>query len=347
MSRPSRAIIYLFAFLALSVLAVSVYSKISSGSVGKARLLMGTIVEIKVAIAPGEDAARARKAIDEAFAEIERIEDVFSVFKEDSELSRINKLNAGETLKISDEAFSLIERSLGYSRMTAGAFDITVGPLVELWKRAKASGTLPSAQEIESARSRVGSENAILDESAKTISFAKDGVRLDMGGIAKGYAAERAAAVLKGYGIRNAVVNAGGDIYCLGRGHKDRPWRIGVQHPRKRNETIAELYLEDRAVDTSGDYQKYFMIKDKRYSHIIDPRTGYPVGDNVVSGTVVAKDSATADAFATALCVLRPEEGLRAIKSADGVDAFIISMDGSELKTAESEGFGRYTDDHR
>lgn len=332
----------ILAIAALIVVSFAIYLPgyvLEAGKVvSETRFLMGTIVQIKVALVPNKDAREVRQITAKAFEEIKRVEGVFSVFYPDSEISQINRLKAGERLKISSEAFDLIKKSIEYNKKTEGAFDITVKPLVDLWKRAKAAGKIPTPEEIEVSLARVGSNEIILDDAEKTISFRKDGMALDLGGVAKGYATARAVGILKASGIRNAIVNSGGDMYCLGKKSDREFWKVGIQHPRNRNRMFLELRLKDKAVDTSGDYEKYFILDGRRYSHIIDPRTGYPVGDNIVSASVIADDSAMADILATALCVLG-REGLMIVETMSGADAMIIVKVGDALKMVETKNF--------
>lgn len=305
------------------------------------RLLMGTVVQIKVSVSRQDEKA-AREAIRKAFYEIARVEGVFSVYKDDSEISRVNRLNARDRLTVSDETFRLIQKSVEYSNKTDGAFDITVKPLADLWASAKKSGKIPASEAIKKVLSRVGFRDIVLDQANTTISFNKEGMALDLGGVAKGYATDRAVKVLEELGVISAVVNSGGDMYCLGRKSADRLWKVGIQHPRDRTKIWAELKLENKAIDTSGDYEKYFVAGGRRYSHIIDPRSGYPVGDGVVSASVIADDSATADILATALCVLG-EKGLSYIRSMNGIDAILIIKEKGALRSAASGGVrGKY-----
>ena len=299
--------------------------------------LMGTIVQIKVSIKGSADRAAAERAIEKAFEEISRVEGVFSVFKADSEISKINRLGAGRALKISDEVFNLIEKSVEYSKKTDGAFDITVKPLVDLWRAAKASGKLPEEAQLQAALAKTSSRNIVLNKAGKTISFRKEEMALDFGGVAKGYATDMAIFILKENGIRNAIVAIGGDMYCLGRRSANRMWDVGIRHPRKMGTILFRLNLENKAIDTAGDYEQFFLLNGRRYSHIIDPRTGMPVGDNVVSATVVADDAATADILATSLCVLGPG-GMKIAKSASA-EALIALGGGGGLKTGMTDGF--------
>ncbi|MFH0763491.1 MAG: FAD:protein FMN transferase [Candidatus Omnitrophota bacterium] len=302
------------------------------------RPMMGTFVRIQAPVPAGQDAETVRLAVGKAFNEIARVEGIFSVFKDDSEASRINRCKkAGEPVKTTEEVFGLIERSVACGEDMKGAFDITVKPLVDLWRAAGKEMVLPSKKEIMAALDKVGSRYIILDRLNTTITFQKDGMALDFGGVAKGYATDRAVAVLKECGVRNALVSSGGDTYCLGMKDELEPWRVGIQHPRDKKKVFAALQLNDRAIDTAGDYEKYFLFNGKRYPHIIDPRTGRPADNGVASATVVADDATSADMFATALCVLG-SHGLE-IADAKGMDALIIMEDKDKFKVGMAGGF--------
>lgn len=328
---PSRSLT-LSLILATALLgAVLLYRSGSEKILEEEKLAMGTLVGIKVRIDSSTSDIKARKAIDAAFAEIARVEKLFSIHKKDSEISRINSLKKGQRIKINDEAYEVIDRALGLCRITGGAFDITVGPLVKLWEKANERGSLPSDEEIEAALGPVGPQNISLRKSDKTIGFMKDGVELDLGGVAKGYASDRAMIILKNMGIKNAIVNSGGDMHCIGSRSRGVPWKIGIRDPRNKEGIILELSATNKAIDTSGDYEKYFTLGKKRYSHIIDPRTGYAVSDGAVSATVIADDSMTADALATALCVLG-QDGITVVDSVKGTDAILVFTDSGELR---------------
>ena len=343
--KSSKVFILAVIFIICSIAA---YSLLGPGKDGiileRTNFLMGTVVRIKVSVKDPADRAAAERAMEKAFEEISRVEGVFSVFKADSEISKINRLMPGRHLKISGEVSGLIEKSIECNKKTHGAFDITVKPLVDLWRAAKDSGRLPDDAAVKAALAKVGSQYIALDRAAGTISFKMPGMAVDLGGVAKGYATDRAVAVLGENGIENAIVNAGGDMYCLGRRSAKVEWNAGIRHPRKKDGVLFRLKLQDKAVDTSGDYEKYFILNGRRYSHIIDPRTGMPVGDEVVSATVVARDSTTADMLATALCVLG-REGLETVKSAGGPEALIILNDRGRLKTEMTDGFKELCDE--
>ena len=304
----------------------------------KEELLMGTIVQIKAPVGVNGNARNVGEAIDRAFAEIARVESIFSVYDPASEISKINRLEKGETLKISAEAFHLIDKAMEYSAKTGGAFDITVKPLIDIWAMAKTHGRAPSEEYIKLAMEKVGRSAVVLDKAALTISFEKDGMALDLGGVAKGYGVDRAIVILKESGVKDAIVNSGGDMYCLGARSKRQPWSVGIRHPRDGDRIFFELKLKNKAVDTSGDYEKYYILDGKRYSHIIDPRSGRPIGDKVVSASVIADDATTADILATALCVLG-WDGLRVISKPSVFDAVVVSKEGDNFVTNMTDDF--------
>ena len=306
------------------------------------RVYMDTIVQIKVP-ATGATVNLTDEAIGKAFREIERIEGLFSAFKYDSQVSAINALKPGELLALSDEAFRIIKKSVDYSAKTGGAFDITVKPLVDLWDYTLSAGTVPAKERLTAILGSVGSKRIVLDPARRTISFPAEGMGIDLGGVAKGYAADRAIDVLLKNGIHNAIVNCGGDMYCLGRKSKDELWKVGIQHPRRKDRTIMELSIQDKAIVTSGDYERYTMVGDTRFSHILDPRTGWPIGDTVMSATVIADDATAADMLATALCVVGID-GLKIIESTKGADAILVLKDGDGFKVEMTKGLGKRYD---
>ncbi len=337
---PSRRIIITVILLAFTAAPCAFFmlqgANYAIPMVEKEAFLMGTIVQIKVPASERKRSGEIVGAIDKAFNEIARIESLLSVYKEDSEVSKINRLKKDEVLKISDETFGLIKKSIDYSFRTDGAFDITVKPLVDIWAKAKTLGALPGEEDIKNAVERVGSKYVVLDSLRKTISFKKEAMAIDLGGVAKGYAADRAAKVLIANGIHNAIVNPGGNMYCLGAPSAKKLWNVGIQHPRERGRIFLKLKVRNKAVITSGDYERFFMLGGRRYSHIIDPRNGYPMGDGNISSTVIADDASAADILATALCILG-DKGLKLLDIGHGEDALIISQvkDKFVVKTTE------------
>lgn len=280
-----------------------------------------------------------KRAVDEAFGEMERVDLSMSNYRGDSEVSRINNLKVGEEIKVSNETMDVLFRSQQISRISNGAFDITVLPLMKLWGFYSKSGrdARPTDREIEGVLGDVGYTKIILGKENK-VTKGREGVKIDLGGIAKGYAVDRAVQRLKFYGIRSAMVEAGGDFLCLGTKPNRKAWRIAIQHPRDKHKTIAILEVANCAIATSGDYENYDIIESRRYSHIIDPRTGLPKADVPASVTVVAKDAATADGLATAIFVLGPDKGMDLAERLSDVDAVIISDEEGKIESVVSSG---------
>ncbi len=303
----------------------------------ESRPAMGTILSLELETTGPGRAERIRKKF---WDEAERLENIFSRYDPASELSRLNREAASGPVAVSREMFEVIDRAVEISRLTGGAFDVTVGPLVETWGFFPGrEGRLPGPEEVESARSRVGWEEIGLDREHRTVRFLNPGLEIDLGGLAKGYVVDRLADLLAGEGVANALINAGGDIYCLGRHPEGRGWRIGIEHPRSEGEVLAVLELEDRAVATSGDYRNYFIHLDRRYPHIIDPRTGTPARTGVLESTVLASDCLTADGLATALFVLGPERGLEILESGEDWEGLLVVDRDGEIVIRRSSGF--------
>jgi len=277
------------------------------------QVMMGTFVEV---ISPNKDAAGI------AFAEIKRIEDLLSKYKDNSEVSKLNKL--GE-LNVSPETLYIIKRAKEFWAKSEGAFDITVGPLVDLWGFTSKKYHLPKDEEIKEAIGFVGSDKIIFHDNDNVVKFSNLGMKIDLGAIAKGYAVDCAVEKLKEHGINSCVVNAGGQIYCLGNKF-GKPWNIAIRQPHKKG-FYSYLKLEDKAASTSGDYEQYFTENNRLYGHILNPKTGYPANSGIASVTVVALDGLTADALSTAIFVLGKTKGEELAKKFPGVEVRIIEED--------------------
>jgi thiamine biosynthesis lipoprotein len=247
-----------------------------------------------------------------------------SPYKPNSELSRINQRAAGETVQISEEMFNLLKQSLRMSQMSKGAFDITFSSVGHLYNYRE--GVKPTDQEIQKSLESINFRHVLLDETNRSVRFARPGVRIDLGGIAKGYAVDNGIAILANCGIKGGLVSAGGDSRILGdRGN--RPWMMGVRHPRKKDGVAVVLPLSNTAISTSGDYERFFVEDGKRYHHIISPQTGKSIS-TTWSATVIGPDATTTDALSTTVFVLGPEKGLQLIESLAGIDAVIIDAQG-------------------
>jgi thiamine biosynthesis lipoprotein len=228
-----------------------------------------------------------------------------------------------------------------FGRLSNGAFDVTVGPLLDLWRQAQEKSALPAKAALQGALSRVAYSRIEFDRSSGEARL-KAGTRLDLGGIAKGYIVGEAVKALKDNGIAHALIVAGGDLYALGDNPEHGDWSLGVRHPLKPEEYIRALRVTDKAVATSGHYMRFYSVSGRRYSHIINPQTGYPADNNVVSVTVIGPDGVAADALSTAISVLGPEKGLALVKSVPGMDGLVMTWDGKEMSYHQSAGFSKY-----
>jgi len=299
--------------LALALLACG---KPTDRVLSETREPMGTIVTITVA---GAEPERARAAIEAAYAEIEAVEDALGTYRPESERSRLNgegSLEAGPAL------LEVTRRALEFWRLSDGAFDPTVLPVLELFARTfEERGAPPSDEELQAALALVGASRVVIEGSRITLA---PGAKLTLDGLAKGYAIDRAIDVLREAGVPGALVDAGGDVRVFGS-REGRPWRVALQNPRDPADYLAVLELEEGAVATSGDYRRYFD-PERTFHHIIDPRTGRSA-HGVISATVRAEEATTADALATAVFVLGVERGLELVEGLDGVEALLVSED--------------------
>jgi len=281
------------------------------------RALMGTEVAIK---AIGDDRAELDRAVEEAFSEVSRLEQMMSNFIETSELSRINQQAGKAPVSVSRELYSVIRRADDFSRLTDGAFDITFASVGKLWNFR--SGIVPSREAVAQQLPFVDFRKIRYNDQVPAVFLPDPHMEIGLGGIGKGYAVDRAMAVLTRHGIRNAIIMAGGDTLIKGKKGNDL-WQVGLRDPDKKNSLLAVLPLEDQAISTSGDYERFFIKDGVRYHHILDTRTGYPA-EHCRSVTILAKDATTSDALATGVFVLGPDRGMALVERLDGVEAIIV-----------------------
>lgn len=289
--------------------------------------VMGTRVQLEFW---HEDLELANACRDLVFAEMFRIDALMSTYKEDSELSAINRhaashedsTAASKSIKVSDELYGLFEKSKTFSEMSNGAFDITYASVGYLYDYRKQQQ--PSQKVIQQKLGAIDYKKLILKN--QSVRFATSGMRLDLGGIAKGYAVDQAIKILQQCGITQALVSAGGDTRILGD-RQGESWIIGIQHPRDENALALRLPLTDSAISTSGDYERFFIANDERFHHIINPETGASAKKSW-SATVIGPDATTTDALSTTVFILGAEEGIRLINTLDNIDAIVIDSSG-------------------
>jgi thiamine biosynthesis lipoprotein len=280
--------------------------------------------------------------LDKAVGRIQEIENRMSVTIQDSEVSLINSNAGKQPMRVHDDTFEVIEKALEYSSLSNGVFDITIYPIVKLWGITSEHPKVPTDAEIQEKLRFVGYGNVILNKENKTVYLQKEGMGIDLGAIAKGYAADEVARVLKEEGVAHALINMGGNVVAIGGKPNGQPWRIGIQDPRSDGvqRHIAVVEVMDGSVVSSGDYERYnvevYRKTGKRYHHIFDPSTGYPASSGLMATTVVAPYSIDADALSTIIFVMGPEKGLELVNQMEGVDAMVITL---EKKIYTSQGF--------
>ncbi len=295
--------------------------------------VMGTRISIELF---HTDSAIAQQGIDAVIAEMQRIDNDMSPWIETSELARLNRDAAQKPVPVSNEFYDLIQTSLKYSELTGGAFDITFASVGFLYDYR--AGVRPNNQQRDQATALINYRNLKLDKAHHTIRYNQPGVRIDLGGIAKGHAVDRSIALLQALGIKSALVTAGGDSRTIGE-RWGRQWNIGVRHPDDADKLVAVIPLQDVAVSTSGDYQRYFDENGVRYHHIIDPASGDSARE-LRSVTIIGPDATTTDALSTSVFVLGVTKGLDLINRLSGIDAILVDAQGrlhysSELLLAE------------
>ncbi len=301
---------------------------------------MGTTIQIVTFTTPTVDEAAATAAVQRAFAEFGRLEQLQSTWIASSEISRINAAAGKEAIAVGPDTMRVLEESLWIAEASGGVFDITFEAMKGLWKFDEgAEARVPDRRAIEAARKHIDFRQIVLDRAASTVKLAKPTTRINLGGIAKGYAVDAASRVLAEAGLGAFFVQAGGDLYVRGRKPDGTRFRVGIRDPRGKNswDYFAMIEVEDHAFSTAGDYERAFVKDGKRYHHILDPRTGYPSMASR-SVTVWAKDALTADAIDDAVFILGKDKGLELVERVDGAGAVIVGADNSVVVSPRLEG---------
>lgn len=295
--------------------------------------LMGSRFDITVA---ANDSLQANKHIDTAVAEISRIEKLISSWDDNSQTSEINRNAGAKPVKIDKELFNLIERAIGISKLTDGAFDISYASMDRIWQFDGSMTVMPSEKEIKSSVEKVGYQNIVLDKKNSTVFLKLEGMKIGFGAIGKGYAADKAKTLLISKGVPSGIINASGDMITWGKQPNGNDWKVAITNPMDKNKVFALLPITNGAVVTSGNYEKYVNFNGKRYTHIIDPRTGYP-STGIISVTVFAPKAELADALATSVFVMGKEAGLDRINQLPKIECIIIDDKGNITKSKNIE----------
>lgn len=310
----------------LLIVAFSLSSVFSNGQIvyKKKLAMLGSPFEITVV---AKDSIEGNQFAEMAVNEVKRIENLISDWIPTTQISQVNQ-NAGvKPIKVDDEVYELVERALKVSKLTNGAFDISYASMDKIWKFDGSMKAMPTDEAIKKSVAKVGFQNIVLDENEKTIFLKKDGMKLGLGGIGQGYIADKIKALLLSKGCSSGLVNVSGDINTWGKQLDGKPWTVGIVNPMNKNKVFATFPLEDSAVETSGSYEKFVTFNNIRYSHIIDPRTGYPA-QGVVSVSVFAKQTEIADALATGIFVLGVDVGLDLVNQLKGIECIIVDDKG-------------------
>ncbi len=311
----------------------------------ESRLVMDTVCTITV-VSPSKK--QAGEAIEAGFASIEKLEHILDFFSDESEITAINMAAGKGPVRVRRETLDVIQRSVKVAEYTNGAFDPTVGPLMELWGfsgPSSGSVSIPDAEAIRYVTGLVDFKKMSINASASEVSLAEKGMKLDLGGLAKGYAADMAIDAIKAKGIKSALVAIAGDIKGFGLRPDLKPWKVGIQNPRVKsievpdgdgNTIIATLDLKEEAISTSGDYQRFFIRDGERYHHILDPETGFPAS-GVISVTVIAPYGYMADGLSTGIFILGREKGIKLLESL-GFNGIIVDSNRQIYITENLEG---------
>ena len=284
--------------------------------------LMGTTILQKVY------GSEAQKAVAETSARMKEIEGLMTINAPGGDINRLNEAAGKSGVVLSAETLNLLETAKRYASLSSGAFDVTIGPLVKAWGVFTDHPRVPPQDEIDSLLKLVDYRTLIIDKTKSTARLEKPGQIIDVGGIAKGYAGDEAIEIYMKHNVKSAYINLGGNVVVLGSKPDGSPWRIGIQNPRAANGLyIGIVKVTDKAVVTSGDYERYFEKNNVRYHHIIDTKTGYPADSGLISSTIVTDVSMDADALSTATFVLGLEKGMKLVKSLKGVEAIFITKD--------------------
>lgn len=276
--------------------------------------------------------AKAQEAVDEAEAEIQRLDELLSTGNEESEIAQLNQ-NKSATL--SEDAGYLVERALELNKETDGAFDIAIYPVMEAWGFPTQNYQVPTADTLESLLKLADASQIIYDENSRKISFDREGMKIDLGGIAKGYTSSRIMDIYKENNISSGLVNLGGNVQALGTKPDGSKWRVAVQSPDDTEDYLGILSVEDKAVITSGGYERYFEQDGKTYHHIINPKTGYPAENSLTSVTVVSEDGTLADGLSTSLFIMGKEEAIEFWKAHSEEFDIIMMTDEGKLYVTE------------
>ncbi|BDR69448.1 FAD:protein FMN transferase [Clostridium tetani] len=314
-----KSLIYLIIF---SLIFMLVGCNKEEKVITKENYLLDTLIQLKVY------GKNSEKATNEAMDAISDIDDIMSPTKPTSDVVKINNNAGKDFVKINENTLEVIKTSIKYSKLSKGNFDITVGPLVKLWGIGTENARVPSKEEIDTTLKLINYENVLIDEKNKSIKLKSPKEAIDLGGIAKGFAGDKAREILENKGIKSAYLNLGGNIVTIGNKTDGTPWNIGIQDPLSdRGEYFGIVRVSNKSVVSSGNYERFFIKDNKRYHHILNTKTGYPSESGILSSTIISDKSIDGDALSTITFILGLEKSMEIIENIDGVDAIFVTTD--------------------
>lgn len=322
MGTISILLLVIIAMISLILIFIFFTGKYEESKVSKSGYALGTLINLSAY------GSKAQKAIDQAFNKLNDIDDIMSAFKEKSEISKISSKAGRDSEQLSRETYFVVKKALEYSKILEGTFDPTIRPLVKLWGIGSKEEKIPTDNEIENAMKLVNYNDVILDESSQSVMLKHEGQSLDVGGIAKGFAADEVRDIFFKNNIKSALIDLGGNIFALGKKNDNNLWKVGIQNPFKpRGEFLGILSVKDKSIVTSGNYERYFEKDGHRFHHIIDPKTGYPSKSQIISATIISNNSIDGDGLSTGIYILGIDKSLNIIESIKGVDAILVTED--------------------
>lgn len=312
--------IVIFISLILMIFIVGCSTKDVDNPIYRTEIIMGTTVGVTLYENGSEE------VLDKVFKRVQEIENLVSINKEETEIDKLNE-NAGiSPVKLSDTSFEIIEKALYYSKLSTGGYDLTVGPLVKLWNIGLPEAKVPTQEEIDEVIKNIDYTKVVLNKDTKEVFLSQKGMLLDLGSIAKGYAADEIVKILKEENINSAIIDLGGNIYALGLKEGNKNWKIGIQNPfDNRGKIVGSLEVSNKTVVTSGVYERYIEQDGQTYHHILNPETGYPYETDIAGVSIIADKSIDGDALSTLVFTKGLEKGLELVENIDGVDAIFIT----------------------
>ncbi|MDR3597203.1 FAD:protein FMN transferase [Clostridium sp.] len=326
--------------IVIILIVIFITGKYENNEIVKSSYALGTLINLRAY------GSKAEKAIDEALERLNNIDDKMSAFKESSEISKINYMAGTSETSVGRDTYLVVKKAIEYSKVLEGTFDPTIRPLVKLWNIGTKEEKIPEEAEIRAAKKLVNCSDVILDESNTSIMLKHKNQALDVGGIAKGFAADEVRDIFLKHNIKSALIDLGGNIFALGAKQDNTPWRVGIQNPFKpRGEFIGILSVKNKSIVTSGNYERYFMKDGKRFHHIIDPKTGYPSESKIISATIISDNSIDGDGLSTGVYILGVDKALKIIDAIEGIDAIFVTEDKKVYMTSGVKDIFMLADD--